>query len=333
MTIAAVPVGRAAALLPAALALVEDGATAAVLVERFESAGAILPRERAAALLDELAGLGLVSVVGGSGAARHVLTSLGRRHLAGALGGSADVAEGLAELERLRTDLLAAVAHEVRTPLTAVRTSVGLLLDPAVPPDAGARERLLRTIAQSADRMQRLVTDVLDLTRFRAGRMGLQLRRFDARLVAESAAAALAPLLEARRQRLELRLPPRPVWVYADRRRVEQVLLNLLSNAHKFSPDGAGMRLTVAARGADVVWSVADEGPGIAPADRERLFERFFTGDGGAAPGAGTGLGLPIALAIALAHGGGIDVASAPGRGSTFDLRLPRRGPEEREHA
>jgi signal transduction histidine kinase len=162
--------------------------------------------------------------------------------------------------------------------------------------------------------------------------MGLQLRRFDARLVAESAATALAPLLEARRQRLELRLPPRPVWVYADRRRVEQVLLNLLSNAHKFSPDGAPVRLTVAARGGDVVWSVADEGPGIAPADRARLFERFFTG-GGPEHRAGTGLGLPIALAIARAHGGGVEVESTPGSGSTFGLRLPRRGPEEGEHA
>jgi signal transduction histidine kinase len=92
------------------------------------------------------------------------------------------------------------------------------------------------------------------------------------------------------------------------------------------------VRLTVGTRGQSVSWTVADDGPGIAPADQERLFERFFTIDDRAEHAAGSGLGLPISLAIARAHGGGIDVESAPGRGSTFRLHLPARGAPDAEH-
>jgi signal transduction histidine kinase len=323
---------RAHALLGAGLALVEEGATGRELAARFAEAGAVVPRDRAAALLERLAALGLVAVAAAGLEPRYVPTTLGRQQRAGLLEGAPDVADRLAELEQLRGDLVAAVAHELRTPLTAVRTSIGLLLDPDVEPDAAARARLLRNIAHGADRMQQLVTDVLDLARFRTGRVRLQSRRFDARGVAEDAAAAMGPLFGSRRQRLEVRLPRRPVWVYADRRRVEQVLLNLLSNAHKFSPGGAGVRLAVGTRGRSVAWTVADDGPGIAPADQQRLFERFFTIGDRAEHAAGSGLGLPISLAIARAHGGGIDVESAPGRGSRFRLHIPARGAPDAEH-
>jgi signal transduction histidine kinase len=156
------------------------------------------------------------------------------------------------------------------------------------------------------------------------------LRRFDACALARDAAAAMAPLLRARGQRLELVLPSAPTWVYGDRRRLEQALLNLLSNAQKFSPDGAAVRLAVVAQDGDVAWSVGDNGPGIADVDRARLFERFFTvATDASGDGAGAGLGLPIARAIALAHGGTIEVESAVGRGSTFTLSVPAAGPAE----
>jgi signal transduction histidine kinase len=197
-----------------------------------------------------------------------------------------------------------------------------------VNPDAADRERMLDTIARSAERMQRLVTDVLDLTRLRAGSLRLQARRFDGVTLARDAGAAVASLVRARGQHLDLKLPGTPIWVYGDRRRLEQVLVNLLSNANKFSPDGALIGLAVAEDGDDVLWTVADRGRGIAPEDRVRLFERFFTvaSDSG---GSGAGLGLPIALAIAQAHGGTVDVESEPGRGSTFVLRVPIQGPSD----
>jgi signal transduction histidine kinase len=180
--------------------------------------------------------------------------------------------------------------------------------------------------------MQRLVTDVLDLTRFRSGGMQLQLRRFDAVTLAREVAAPLQPLLDSRQQRLDLKLPTGPVWVYGDHRRLEQALTNLLSNAHKFSSNGSAVRLSVAQQGQDVTWTVADRGVGIAPEDRPRLFERFFSAPTDAAGHrAGTGLGLPLALAIAQAHGGTIEVESAVGQGSTFILRVPALGPPEED--
>jgi len=174
------------------------------------------------------------------------------------------------------------------------------------------------------------VTDVLDIARFRAGSVRLQRRRFDARALAREAAVVVAPLIQARRQRLDLALPAVPVWVYGDHRRLEQALLNLLSNAQKFSPDGGVVRVSVELRGEEVTWAVSDEGPGIGAEEQGRLFERFFTSVGDAAGReTGAGLGLPIALAIARAHGGTIEVDSTPGRGSTFVLRVPAHGPEE----
>ena len=322
-------------LLVAALLLVGDGVSPGELAARFS---ALCPAAQepagAAALLGRLAELGLVRIPRHGGEARYFLTSLGQQHAQATLAGQPELAGGLAELERLRTDLLSTVAHELRTPLTAVRTSIGLLLDHSVEPEPDLREQLLHTISHSAERMQRLVTDVLDLTRFRLGGMQLQLRRFDAVGLAREVAAPLRPLLDSRQQKLELDLPAAPVWVYGDHRRLEQALTNLLSNAHKFSPNGSPIRLAVARQGQDVAWTVADRGVGIPPEDRPRLFERFFSAASDAAGHrAGTGLGLPLALAIAQAHGGTIDVDSALGQGSTFTLRVPAAGPPQEDEA
>ena len=320
-------------MLLAALLLVSDGISPGELATRFAAlCPAAQERTGAGALLARLAELGLVRLVSQGGEARYFLTSLGQQHARATLVGQPELAGGLATLEQLRTDLLSTVAHELRTPLTAVRTSIGLLLDRSVEPEPELREQLLQTISQSAERMQQLVTDVLDLTRFRSGGMQLQLRRFDAAALAREVAAPLRPLLDSRQQRLELDVPARPVWVYGDHRRLEQALTNLLSNAHKFSPNGSAIRLAVAQQGQDVTWTVADRGVGIAPEDRPRLFERFFSAPTDAAGHrAGTGLGLPLALAIAQAHGGTIDVESALGQGSTFILRVPALGPPEED--
>jgi signal transduction histidine kinase len=313
----------------AALVLIGDGVTAGELAERFATLSGASDPAGAEQLLGRLARLGLVGIASAEGGlVRYVLTTLGQRYAGATLGGRPDESVQLAELERLRTDLLSTIAHELRTPLTAVRTCVGLLRDPSIEPDPRAQAQLLKTIEQSAERMQRLVTDVLDLTRFRSGGLRLQLRRFDASTLARDAAAAMTPLLQAKGQRLALTLPSAPTWVYGDHRQLERALLNLLSNAQKFSPTGAQIQLTVATQGDAIAWSVTDYGPGIATEDQARLFERFFTvaTDAGG-DGAGSGLGLPIARAIALAHGGMIKVESVVGQGSTFTLRVPAAGP------
>jgi signal transduction histidine kinase len=236
----------------------------------------------------------------------------------------------LANLERLRTQLLGVIGHELRTPLTAIRTSVGLLQDPGVRPSAAERDRLLASIARGAERIQVLVADVLDIARFRTGDVRLQLRVFDAAELVEGVSADMTAALAQKRQHLELEISERP-QVYGDRTRLRQVLLKLLSNAHRFAPAGAAISVRLVTHGQNVIWSVADRGPGISAEDLPRLFERFFAADAPGFEGGGAGLGLPISLAIAQAHGGTIEVDTAPGIGSTFSLCVPLRGPEEAE--
>ncbi|HEU5204577.1 MAG TPA: HAMP domain-containing sensor histidine kinase [Candidatus Limnocylindrales bacterium] len=319
------------ALLPAALALIDEGATPSALAERFGDAGATIDTALAEGLLDRLLQLGLVRIARSAAEERlFVPTSLGRNARADGINGVGAV--GLEELERLRTDLLSTIAHELRTPLTALRTSVGLLADPGSSPTEEQRRILVATIERNADRMQRLIGDILDLARFRSGSIRLQLRRFDACELAASAIATLRPLAGAHDVSISLSGCDKRVSVFGDHRRLEQALVNLVSNAQKFSPAGADVAVRVESGDELVRWRVEDRGPGIAQADRARLFERFFVGRGDRSPAReGVGLGLPTALAIAQAHGGTIDVDSELGRGSTFTLVVPVEGPGEPE--
>ena len=280
-------------------------------------------------ILAELASLGLVRVARGEDRT-YVLTSLGQQLVERGL--SADASDVLKDVERLRTDLLSTIAHELRTPLTVVRTSTGLLLDPTSQPSDEQRTAMLETIERNAERMQRLIGDILDLARFRSGSIRLQLRRFDAADLAESVASALGPLADRRGQRLVIDAPDgQGPHVFGDRPRLERALVNLVSNALKFSPDDGEVRIRIRlAPSGDVTWSVIDAGPGIAAEDQARLFERFFVGrQDQHSQAEGVGLGLPTALAIAQAHGGTIEVDSRPGQGSTFTLVVPADGPPE----
>lgn len=319
-------------LLPSALGLLGDGARAEDLVERFAGNGATVAPQAAAAILERGLALGLVRVARDTPEGPvHVLTSLGRTAVAG--GPVGEGAIRLEELERLRTDLVATIAHELRTPLTAVRTSAGLLADPSSTPTPEQRATLLAAIERNADRMQRLIDDVLDLARFRTGSIRLQLRRFDAHELAESAVAALRPVATARSIGLEVH-PGAPeegeAAVFGDHRRLEQALVNLVSNAVRFSPDGGTVAIRVTATDGTARWAVRDEGPGIPATDQARLFERFFVGRNDlTAARDGVGLGLPTALAIAQAHGGSIEVDSTVGGGSTFTLTVPSAGPPD----
>jgi signal transduction histidine kinase len=322
---------RPSPLAGAALAVLRGGVTATQLIRRLEEHGMTVDIDVARRALGELAQLGLARIARTNGdGASYVPTSLGLRFVDRSFVGNADQAAHLAELERLRTDLLSTIAHELRTPLTAVRTCVGLLLDPASSPDDEDRRRLLDTVGRNADRMQRVVGDILDLSRYRAGGVQLQLRRFDAASLARSAVSTVLPLIDRRGQRVEVAAPRGPVWLFGDRRRIEQALVNFVSNASKYAPEGTRIGVSVQADGSHVRLSVTDEGPGIPFEDQPRLFERFFVGGTSHAEGpSGIGLGLPIALAIAQAHGGTIDVDSVPGEGSRFTLVLPVDGPAE----
>jgi signal transduction histidine kinase len=153
------------------------------------------------------------------------------------------------------------------------------------------------------------------------------LRRFDARQLGDDVHVALGPVLEEKHQRLAVSVPEQPVWVFADHRRIERAIVNLVSNAQKFSASGSEIRIAVRSTADDVCWEVADDGSGIAEEDKPLLFERFFVSASDRAAG-GTGLGLPIVLITAQAHGGRVEVESELGRGSTFRLIIPADGPQ-----
>ena len=318
---------RSGALAWAALELLETPCSPLELTGRFQREGATIPVARATELLEELTELGLVRIADASGTPRYIRTPLGT-HLALGIGSEeAELRVRLVELERLRGDLFSTVAHELRTPLTAIRTAVGLLLDPTIRVSLPKRQELLQAVERNAERLQRLADTTLELARFRAGQIRLQLRRFDARELGDEVGVALAPVLEAKQQDLSVSMPDQPVWVFADHRRIERALVNLVSNAHKFSSAGSRIRLAVRSLEDDVCWEVADEGSGIAEDDKPLLFERFFVSASDRVD-AGTGLGLPIVLMTAQAHAGRVEVESEPGRGSVFRLIVPALGPQ-----
>jgi len=315
------------ALAWAALGLLAAPCSALELTRRFESEGATVAAARATEVLDELVELGLARIKEAGNSPVYIRTPLGDQMAASTGVEGGELRGRLAELERLRSDLFSTVAHELRTPLTAIRTAIGLLLDPATRAEPANREELLQAVERNAERLQRLADTTLELARFRAGQIRLQLRRFDARQLADDVNVALGPLLQAKQQHLSVSVPEQPVWVFADHRRIERAIVNLVSNAHKFSASGSEIRFAVRLIEDNVCWEVADDGSGIAEEDKPLLFERFFVSasDG---VGGGSGLGLPIVLITAQAHDGRVEVDSELGRGSTFRLIIPADRPQ-----
>jgi signal transduction histidine kinase len=237
-----------------------------------------------------------------------------------------DKAERSAAREQVERDLLNTVSHDLRTPLTAIKTGVsGLLAGGANRPPAELR--LLQNVDRSTERLILLVNDVLDMARLRAGRITLAREQLDFAEVIGDAVSAVRPLVEARGQALRLDLPPAaepPLIASGDRRRLEQVLLNLLYNANKYTPPGGRITVGAGREGDSVrVW-VRDTGPGIDPAEQARIFERFYVARSSAPSGPEpTGLGLAIAQSLVALHGGAIGVESRPGAGSLFYFTVP----------
>jgi signal transduction histidine kinase len=227
------------------------------------------------------------------------------------------------QVERLRTDLLSTISHELRTPLTLIRTSIGLLLDSD--PDEEMRQRLLRNIKGSTDRMHALVTDLLDLARLRGDRLELQIRRVDLGEMVNGVVSLMRPLLDAKEQRVKLEIPLPAPAVPGDSRRLERVLLNLLSNANTFAPPGSEITIRMRQDAREATITVQDAGPGITAAGIPHLFEQFFTErTSSSRHNIGAGLGLPIARGIVEAHGGRIWVESTVGVGTTVSFALPK---------
>jgi two-component system phosphate regulon sensor histidine kinase PhoR len=227
-------------------------------------------------------------------------------------------------LERARRELTANVSHELRTPLTSIKGFAETLLAGAVRDESTARH-FLEIIDNEANRLVKLVDDLLDLSRLESKRIILELGQVDVARLVEETVARFRPLAGARD--LELQPAAQDIIAIADRDRLAQVLTNLLDNAIKFTPEGGRIAVGWRAANGEVEVSVADTGGGISDVDLPHVFERFYKADRARAAGSGgSGLGLAITKHIVEAHGGRIRVSSEPGRGTTFTFTVPRDG-------
>ena len=234
--------------------------------------------------------------------------------------------ERLRELDRLKDDFVSTVSHELRTPLTSIRSFSEILLDnPTL--EQQQRQEFLRIIVTESERLTRLINDMLDLAKIEAGKLEWHMQPVSASEVAREAAAAMGQLFRDRRVKLEVKLTDALSTSIADRDRLFQVIVNLLSNAVKFSPGDVGLvALTVENETDGVRLSVADNGPGVAPNQREAIFERFRqVGDTLTSKPEGSGLGLAISRMIIEHFGGRTWVEDGPGGGAIFRVWLPRQ--------
>jgi two-component system, OmpR family, sensor kinase len=227
-----------------------------------------------------------------------------------------EMTQKLNEAQRRERNFLMVVSHELRTPVTAIRGHVDALRE-GLAEDAEARDASLAVIRAETDRLARLVRDVLDLARMEAHQFTLEEEEVELRRLVEQAYQSFTE--EARRRGIdyECSFAADPI-ISTDGDRVLQVVSNLLDNAFAWTPDGGRVALELAAENGKIAVSVSDSGPGIGPAERERIFRPFWS-----RAGDGTGLGLPIARELAHALGGELALESEVGKGSRFELRLP----------
>jgi signal transduction histidine kinase len=228
------------------------------------------------------------------------------------------------DLERQRDEFFSSVSHDLRTPVAAIKAAITVVLSNEPPNMPPALHRLLGNVDLAADELASLIENLLEIARLQAGRVELWRTEVDVRDVVMRAARAVEPLLQLRKQQLELSMPRESVEASIDAERLGRVLRNLLGNAQKYGREGGTVHVTLEWHVDEVCLAVMDDGPGIPSEEHERIFERFYRGNGAAATGrVGSGLGLAIARGLVDLHGGRLWVESAPGRGSTFRISLP----------
>ncbi|MFL5901348.1 MAG: sensor histidine kinase [Solirubrobacterales bacterium] len=227
------------------------------------------------------------------------------------------------QLETMKDEFVLTASHELRSPLTSVQGFAELLMlerDRLSPKQADTVEIIL----DNTRHLVRLLNDLLDLARSDAGRLTIKPTPTDTGPLVEDAARTMRSQTEAKGQSLHLRADPNLPRINVDRDRIRQVLMNLLTNAHEYCPEGATINVTAERRDAEVEMIVSDDGPGMAADQLEHIFERFTRGDAGLTQHVGgTGLGLAISKSLVQLHGGTIAAESTPGRGSTFHVRIP----------
>ncbi len=234
-----------------------------------------------------------------------------------------DITEGQ-KLEKMQTDFVANVSHELRTPLTTIRSYTETLLDGGVE-DEETRKNFLTVIDDETERMARLVKELLQLSRLDNETEKMNMEELEVGSLLDDCVRKVLLTAESKQQSVECPFRrQRPLYIFADRDKIQQVLLNILMNAIKYTQDGGKIRIDSFIRGDTVNISVADNGIGISEAEISRIFERFYRVDKARSRSmGGTGLGLSIAKQITEVHDGKISVRSREGEGTTMTVTLP----------
>ncbi|MFQ5749660.1 MAG: ATP-binding protein, partial [Planctomycetota bacterium] len=225
----------------------------------------------------------------------------------------------LEERDRLRSELLANVSHDLRTPLTAVQWSVENLQAGVAGEMNEVQKTYLQGIEKSAGHLLLLIDDLISFSRLDAGRLKLETSPLELAFVAREAVRLLSPLIEKKRLAVAVEGEAR---LEGDGDRLRQVFSNLIDNAIKFSPEGGRIEVAIREEGDVALALVRDQGPGIEPSLREAVFERFRS-----ERGKGVGIGLNLARSLVRLHGGDLTAEDAPGGGACFRVELPKGGP------
>jgi len=234
-----------------------------------------------------------------------------------------DITE-LKKIDKVRKDFVANVSHELRTPLTSIKGFVEALKDGAIN-DPGQSARFLSVISQHTDRMNQIISDLLQLSQIESKEFELKIEPFSIKELIEEVVYSLKRSAERKSQSLEISSIPGDQKVLGDRYRIGQTLTNLVDNAIKYTPEKGNIRIEIRVKGDWVEIAVIDNGTGIPSADLPRIFERFYTVDKGRSRElGGTGLGLSIVKHVIEAHGGRIEVQSQLGKGSEFSFGLKK---------
>ncbi len=242
-----------------------------------------------------------------------------------------EVNERLKILDELKSDFVSMASHELRSPLSSMKMGVATVVKEMVGPLNDEQKVMLTIAERNIDRLTKLTTDLLDLTKIEAGQLDLDLADHDLVELAREVVETGEPEAGEKGLRLEVVSRDGEVVARCDRDRIYQVIQNLVSNALRFTDEG-GVTISVAVEGDSAELRVADTGVGIAPGSVNTIFEKWSQAhEDTRSEKRGTGLGLAICKGIVEAHGGGITVATEPEKGTKFTFRIPLRGPDERE--
>ncbi len=250
----------------------------------------------------------------------------GRDEIARLSGAFNRMAAELQALDKAKEEFVALASHQLRTPATAVKANIAMLLDGYFGALTGEQEEYLRDAYQANERQLEIIDEILSVARVETGRFAIQRSDVDLRALVEASVAEGRFHMTSRGQALEVTVPSDPVPVQADGPKLRMVLDNLLSNASKYTPESGRIRLSLEPQADDVWIKVQDSGVGISAEDQHRLFTKFSRiGNPLSVSAGGTGLGLYLAREIVQLHGGTITVESRENEGSLFLVRLPRR--------